>query len=104
LLAGDLYLPQGPSLATQDVSLTGRVLHAGAEEIALELGTDRLAHAVRIEAGDWQVADNYMHIAPGRHVVVRAAGRAETRPSAIVARAFNGRASLRVSIPSVPAD
>lgn len=99
LLAADLYLPQGLSAATQDIPLAGRMVHAGARDLRVELESDRLAYAVRVEAGGWFVADNYVHITPGRRVVVCAAGPAESRPEAVVARAFNGRASLRIPIP-----
>ena len=99
LLANDLYLPQGIPAATRDIQLSARVVESGEREIELELYSERLAYAVRIEAGDWTVVDNYAHIPPGRRVSVRATGAAASRPASLVARPFNGRHALRIEVP-----
>ena len=99
LLGTDLYLPQGLSARTQDVPLGGRIVHADAREIHVELGSDRLAYAVHLDTGAWTALDNYVHVVPGRRTTVRVCGAPETRPRAITARPFNGRTSLRLEVP-----
>jgi beta-mannosidase len=104
LLGTDLYLPQGLPSLVQDVPLDGHVVCAGNRDVHVEIGSDRLAYAVHIEAGEWIAMDNYVHVAPGRRVTVRICGDAESRPATITARPFNGRSSLRLEVPPAPAD
>jgi len=93
--ASDLLLPHGlPAHSVTRPGLSGRVVHLTANELGLELESERLAYGVHIESRGWMALDNYFHIAPGGKATVILCGPAAERPATVQVRSFNGGSCL----------
>lgn len=95
----DLILPQGlPSQRVHDPVLTGRLVRATDDGAEIELSSERLAYGLSIDAGQWEVVDNPLHVLPGGRVTLRLRGTQAGRPSTIEAVSLNGgRCRIRIT-------
>jgi beta-mannosidase len=98
-LARDLYFPLAPpSSVSGDVGLSGTVVAQTEEAIVLKLASERLAYAVRLEAGSWHAEDNYLHIPPSGTALVRLVGPSASRPTVIEALPLNASSRIRIRV------
>ncbi len=91
LLGREFFFPQGPPAGGDgDAVLSGAVTELHDTHAVVEIRSERLAYAVRVDAGRWESLDNYLCVAPGGSTQVLLSGEESQRPAAVELTALNG--------------
>lgn len=91
VLGSDLLFPHGlPAHAATSPGLSGRAVRLSANEVLLELESERLAYGVHIDCKGWTALDNCLHIVPHGKVTACLHGPAADRPVTVDVRSLNG--------------